>query len=142
MSFAGFPAAAFDFYVGLAADNSKAYWTARRDVYENSVRAPLAALLGGLAGDFGGLVSSRKQRWNLGASVMDQPVGAADQRMRGGRTAAHSGCPFVSVRFSDAMSDPYRRAASRVAGSMASSHSLARRNMVNVPSSATVPQDR
>ena len=32
MSFAGFPAAAFDFYAGLAADNSKAYWTARRDV--------------------------------------------------------------------------------------------------------------
>jgi uncharacterized protein (TIGR02453 family) len=57
MKFAGFPAAAFDFYAGLGADNSRAYWTAHRDVYEDSVRAPLAALLGDLAGEFGGQVS-------------------------------------------------------------------------------------
>jgi uncharacterized protein (TIGR02453 family) len=57
MSFAGFPAAAFDFYVGLLADNSRSYWAAHRDVYEDSVRAPLAALLGGLAGEFGGQAS-------------------------------------------------------------------------------------
>lgn len=57
MTFAGFPAAAFDFYAGLAADNSRSYWTAHHDVYEDSVRAPLAALLGDLAGEFGGQVS-------------------------------------------------------------------------------------
>jgi uncharacterized protein (TIGR02453 family) len=57
ISFAGFPAAAFDFYAGLGADNSRSYWAAHRDVYEDSVRAPLAALLGDLAVEFGGQVS-------------------------------------------------------------------------------------
>ena len=57
MRFDGFPRAAFDFYAGLGADNSKTYWAAHRDIYENSVRAPLAALLAELAGEFGGMVS-------------------------------------------------------------------------------------
>ena len=57
MRFGGFPAAAFDFYAGLRADNSRSYWAAHRDVYEDSVRAPLAALLDDLAGEFGGQVS-------------------------------------------------------------------------------------
>lgn len=57
MGFTGFPAAAFAFYAGLRADNSRAYWTAHRAVYEDSVRAPLAALLDELAEDFGGAVS-------------------------------------------------------------------------------------
>jgi Conserved hypothetical protein (DUF2461) len=57
MRFGGFPAAAFDFYAGLGADNSRTYWAAHRDVYEDAVRAPLAALLAELAGEFGGMVS-------------------------------------------------------------------------------------
>jgi uncharacterized protein (TIGR02453 family) len=57
MRFGGFPATAFDFYAGLRADNSKAYWSSHRDVYDGSVRAPLAALLDDLAGEFGGEVS-------------------------------------------------------------------------------------
>ena len=57
MRFGGFPMAAFDFYAGLGADNSKTYWAAHRDIYENSVRTPLAALLAELAGEFGGMVS-------------------------------------------------------------------------------------
>jgi len=57
MRFGGFPAAAFDFYAGLRPDNSRTYWAAHRDVYEDSVRAPLAALLDDLAGEFGGEVS-------------------------------------------------------------------------------------
>jgi uncharacterized protein (DUF2461 family) len=54
MSFAGFPAVALDFYAALGADNSRSYWAAHRDLYEGSVRKPLAALLGDLAGEFGG----------------------------------------------------------------------------------------
>jgi uncharacterized protein (TIGR02453 family) len=54
MGFTGFPAAAFTFYEGLRADNTRAYWSEHRDVYEMSVRAPLAALLNDLAGEFGG----------------------------------------------------------------------------------------
>ena len=48
-----FPDAAFSFYEGLRADNSKAYWTAHKDVYEEAVRAPMRGLLEELAPEFG-----------------------------------------------------------------------------------------
>jgi uncharacterized protein (TIGR02453 family) len=47
-----FPEAAFSFYEGLVADNSKAYWTAHKQVYEEAVRDPMRALLESLAPDF------------------------------------------------------------------------------------------
>ncbi len=50
MAFEGFPEQALDFYEGLEADNSKAYWTDHKHVYDGSVRAPLQALLEELAG--------------------------------------------------------------------------------------------
>ncbi|MFD4422799.1 DUF2461 domain-containing protein [Agromyces sp. NPDC058484] len=52
-TFAGWPEAALDFYRGLEADNSKAYWTAHKAVYEASVLGPMQALLEDLAGEFG-----------------------------------------------------------------------------------------
>jgi uncharacterized protein (TIGR02453 family) len=42
-----------DFFRGLRADNTKAYWTAHKAVYEASVREPMAELLGELSGEFG-----------------------------------------------------------------------------------------
>lgn len=48
-----FTPAAFAFYEGLAADNTKAYWAAHKSVYEQAVRAPMIALLESLAPDFG-----------------------------------------------------------------------------------------
>src|SRR5262249_1635029 len=51
--FTGIPVAALDFYEDLEADNSKAYWTAHKQVYEQSVRAPLEALAAELADEFG-----------------------------------------------------------------------------------------
>jgi len=53
VTFTGFPAEAFDFYEGLLADNSKAYWTAHRDTYDTCVREPMAALLRSLEAEFG-----------------------------------------------------------------------------------------
>jgi uncharacterized protein (TIGR02453 family) len=53
VTFSGFPDRAFDFYEGLAADNSKTYWTAHRDVYERDVRAPMEALMHALEPGFG-----------------------------------------------------------------------------------------
>ena len=53
MRFQGFPSEALSFYEGLEADNSKAYFTARRQVYEDCVRAPFEALLAELADEFG-----------------------------------------------------------------------------------------
>ena len=53
MAFHGWSAEALEFYEGLAADNTKTYWTARRAVYEQQVRAPMVALLAELEPDFG-----------------------------------------------------------------------------------------
>jgi uncharacterized protein (TIGR02453 family) len=53
MAFRGWPAEALEFYEGLEADNSKAYWTAYKETYERDVRAPMEALLADLAPEFG-----------------------------------------------------------------------------------------
>ncbi len=53
MSFQGWPAEALDFYEGLEADNSKAYWTANKTVYEENVLGPMHELLEELAPQFG-----------------------------------------------------------------------------------------
>ena len=49
----GFPEQALVFYEGLEADNTKAYWTDNKHVYDTCVRAPLDALLAELAPEFG-----------------------------------------------------------------------------------------
>ncbi|MFC4949760.1 DUF2461 domain-containing protein [Pseudonocardia sp. GCM10023141] len=51
--FAGFGEAAVEFYDGLEVDNSKAYWTDHREVYENDVRIPMLALMAELEPEFG-----------------------------------------------------------------------------------------
>jgi uncharacterized protein (TIGR02453 family) len=53
VAFDGFPEAALDFYEGLLADNSKAYWTDHRSLYDDAVRAPMQALLDALGPEFG-----------------------------------------------------------------------------------------
>lgn len=51
--FAGFPIAGPDFYEDLEADNSKAFWTASKHVYEESVKRPMTALIAELEAGFG-----------------------------------------------------------------------------------------
>jgi uncharacterized protein (TIGR02453 family) len=53
VAFNGWPAEALEFYEGLAADNSKTYWTAHKTSYERDVHAPMAALLADLEDEFG-----------------------------------------------------------------------------------------
>ena len=53
MSFAGFPDAALVFYEGLEADNSKAYWTDHKAVYDECVAAPMRTVLAELEPVFG-----------------------------------------------------------------------------------------
>jgi uncharacterized protein (TIGR02453 family) len=53
VTFAGFGEDAVEFYDGLLADNSRAYWSDRRQVYERDVRAPMLALLAELEPEFG-----------------------------------------------------------------------------------------
>ncbi len=50
VSFGGIPTAALDFYEDLENDNSKSFWTAHKAVYDESVRAPMEALLDELGG--------------------------------------------------------------------------------------------
>jgi uncharacterized protein (TIGR02453 family) len=44
---------AFEFYEGLEADNSKAYWDAHKAVYVNAIKEPMEALLSALTPEFG-----------------------------------------------------------------------------------------
>ncbi len=53
MGFSGWPAEAVGFFAGLQADNTKAYWSAHKAVYEAAVREPMAELLCELSGEFG-----------------------------------------------------------------------------------------
>ena len=53
MTFDGFPERALDFYEGLQADNTKAYWSDHKAVYESAVKAPMEALLAALEPEFG-----------------------------------------------------------------------------------------
>ncbi len=53
MAFTGWPVEAVEFYEGLEADNSKVYWQAHKQTYEQHVRGPMEQLLAELAGEFG-----------------------------------------------------------------------------------------
>ena len=53
MPFRGWPAEALDFFEGLEADNSKTYWLQNKDVYEDTVRAPMESLLEELGQEWG-----------------------------------------------------------------------------------------
>ena len=53
MAFRGWPAEALEFYEGLEADNSKAYWTSHKAVYQEQVLRPMEELLEDLVSEFG-----------------------------------------------------------------------------------------
>jgi uncharacterized protein (TIGR02453 family) len=53
VGFRGWPVEAIEFYEGLLADNSKTYWQAHKQTYEDCVRAPMQELLTELEPEFG-----------------------------------------------------------------------------------------
>ncbi|MEU7901608.1 DUF2461 domain-containing protein [Actinoplanes sp. NPDC049118] len=53
MTFRGWPSEALEFFDGLAADNSRTYWTAHLAFYERQVRGPMQELLAALEPEFG-----------------------------------------------------------------------------------------
>jgi uncharacterized protein (TIGR02453 family) len=53
MAFSGWPEEALDFYDGLAADNSKTYWTEHKAVFTEKILRPMTELTEELAADFG-----------------------------------------------------------------------------------------
>jgi uncharacterized protein (TIGR02453 family) len=64
-SFQGFGAGVFEWFAGLERDNSKAYFTATRDLYETEVRGGLQAMLEELSETFGGEVKLFRQQRDL-----------------------------------------------------------------------------
>lgn len=53
MTFRGWPAEAIEFYEGLEADNTRAYWQDHKKEYEELVRRPMTELLAELADEYG-----------------------------------------------------------------------------------------
>ena len=53
MGFRGWPAEAIEFYEGLEADNTRAYWQDHKKEYEELVKGPMFELLAELEGEFG-----------------------------------------------------------------------------------------
>ena len=53
MAFSGWPEEALDFYDGLAADNTKVYWTEHKVVYTEKILGPMTELTEELAAEFG-----------------------------------------------------------------------------------------
>jgi uncharacterized protein (TIGR02453 family) len=52
-SFRGWPAAAVEFLEQIEIDNTKTFWTAKKQIYETKVLAPMQALLAELTPEFG-----------------------------------------------------------------------------------------
>ena len=62
MTFAGWPDTALEFYVGLEADNSKAFWLANRATYDECVKGPFDELAVIVEREFGPLRVFRPYR--------------------------------------------------------------------------------
>jgi len=71
--FAGFPPTTFTWFSGLAADNSRQYFTAHRDVYDAEVRGALEAMLEELADELGGRVRMFRQHRDVRFSTDKSP---------------------------------------------------------------------
>jgi uncharacterized protein (TIGR02453 family) len=54
VAFRGWPAEALEFFDGLEAENTKAYWQRNKATYEQIVRGPMQELLSDLEPEFGG----------------------------------------------------------------------------------------
>jgi uncharacterized protein (TIGR02453 family) len=72
-SFEGFPRETFSWFAGLAADNSKSYFTAHRETYDRAVRGALEALLEQLADELGGYVKMFRQNRDVRFSADKSP---------------------------------------------------------------------
>jgi uncharacterized protein (TIGR02453 family) len=72
-SFDGFPPATFSWFDGLAADNSRSYFTAQRERYDRWVRGALEEMLEGLADELGGRVRMFRQNRDVRFSADKSP---------------------------------------------------------------------
>jgi uncharacterized protein (TIGR02453 family) len=73
LSFEGFPRETFSWFAGIEADNSKAWFAAHRDTYDEAVRGALEAMLEELADDAGGHVKMFRQHRDVRFSADKSP---------------------------------------------------------------------
>jgi uncharacterized protein (TIGR02453 family) len=73
LAFEGFAPEAFAWFEGLEADNSRAWFTKHRDVYETAVRGALEAMLEELADELGGRVRMFRQHRDVRFSADKSP---------------------------------------------------------------------
>ena len=83
--FAGFGEGAVEFYDGLAADNSKAYWTDHRAVYERDVLGPMRGWPG---------PGARCARSRSGSTTTSGDRHRADHRSFPGASRGRRDCDF------------------------------------------------
>ena len=86
MAFAGFPTEGLTFLEGLEADNSKAYWTQHKAVYDSALKGPMEALLAEVDARFRPLRMfrpNRDVRFSKDKSPYKTAVAAAGEREGG-----------------------------------------------------------
>ena len=97
--FAGFDPGVRDFFTGLEADNSKAYFDAHRGFYEASVRDQMQALLDELGESFGGEVKLFRQNRDIRFSPDKSPYKTNTYGiLRGSELASHGLYASISAR--------------------------------------------
>jgi uncharacterized protein (TIGR02453 family) len=117
VAFDGFSDEALEFYEGLEADNSKAYWSAHRHVWERAVRAPMLALLDELETEFGGahvFRPNRDIRFSADKSPYKTAFGAATEG--GGYVQLSARGLFVAAGYWQTAGDQVARFRDAVAG--------------------------
>jgi uncharacterized protein (TIGR02453 family) len=116
MAFRGWQAAAIEFFEGLEADNSKAYWQPNKTTYEEQVRMPMEELLAELAPEFGDGKIFRPYRdvrfsadkspykTNIAATIGDRYVGLSADALSAG-AGLWEMAPEQLQRYRDAVDD-------------------------------------
>jgi uncharacterized protein (TIGR02453 family) len=116
--FRGWPAAAFDFYARLELDNSRAFWQANKDVYQDAVKAPFTALSDEIERRYGPLHVFRpyrdvrfakdKQPYKTAAGAVTESAGGATYYVQVSATGLFAGTGMYHLA-SDQL-DRYRAA--------------------------------
>ena len=123
MTFRGWPQDALDFYVGLEADNSKTYWLAHKQTYDECVKAPFLALSDEIEREFGPLHVFRPNRdirfakdkspYKTAAAAVTESEGGAAYYVQISSEGLYVGLGLLPPRARSARALPRRRSPTR-----------------------------
>jgi uncharacterized protein (TIGR02453 family) len=91
MTFTGFGPDAFRWFAGLEANNTRAWFQAHRDTYDDAVREPFEALLDELAAELGGTVKVFRQHRDTRFSADKSPYKTRTYGVIGERPGTSAG---------------------------------------------------